>query len=61
MDSITKFVKEDEVFYWTQECQVAWKTIKRRYMDVLILVVSMWDLEFHVQNAPNLVIGVILT
>jgi hypothetical protein len=40
---------------------MAWETIKKKYMDVPILIVPTWDLEFHVHtHASNLAIIVML-
>jgi hypothetical protein len=40
---------------------MAWETIKRQFLDALILVAFKWDLEFLVHvDVSNLVIGVML-
>jgi hypothetical protein len=40
-----------EIFDWTLECEVAWETIKNRYMDAPILIAPRWDMEFHAHNS----------
>jgi hypothetical protein len=47
MAPITKLLRKVEAFHWMLECQVTWDTIKRRYMDAMILIAPRWDLEFH--------------
>jgi hypothetical protein len=44
-----------KIFDWTLECEVAWETIKNRYMDAPILIAPRWDMEVHAHNS-NLVV-----
>jgi hypothetical protein len=38
---------------------MAWESIKKKYMDVPILIAPTWDLEFHAHTyVSNLAIGV---
>jgi len=59
MALITKLLTKVEIFDRTLECEVAWETIKNRYMDAPILLAPSWDMEVHVHNS-NLVVGVML-
>jgi hypothetical protein len=38
MASITKLMQKSEEFIWTQKCQNAWETIKRKYVEAPILI-----------------------
>jgi hypothetical protein len=61
MAPITKLLRKVEAFDWMLECQVTWDTIKRRYMDAMILIAPRWDLEFHAYiDVFNLEMRVIL-
>lgn len=50
-----KLLRKAKAFDQTLECQMSWETIKKKYMDVPILITPTWDLEFHAHTyASNL-------
>jgi hypothetical protein len=35
---------------WTPECQTIWEDINNKYIQVYILIIPNWELEFHVHT-----------
>jgi hypothetical protein len=47
---ITKLFKKTEMCEWTPECQTTWEDINNKYIQVYILIIPNWELEFHVHT-----------
>ncbi len=56
MAPITKLIRKIETFLWTKECQKAWKLIKQKYIEALILISPNWQVEFHVHTYVSLLV-----
>jgi hypothetical protein len=50
MAPITLLTRKDEPFTWTTECNQAFTEIKKRYVNVPILITVNWKLEFHIHT-----------
>ncbi len=61
MALISKLTKKTKTFLWIEECQKAWKLIKQKYIEALILISPNQQVEFHVHTyASLLVVGAML-
>jgi hypothetical protein len=61
MASIIKLTRKTKKNLWTNDCQKAWKLIKHKYIEALILRSPNWQVEFHVHtNASLLIVGAML-
>ncbi len=54
MANVTKLTKNIKNFLWIKECQKAWKLIKQKYIEALILISPNWQVEFHVHIDASL-------
>ncbi len=62
MAPITKLTRKTKTFLCTKECQKAQELIKKKYIEVLILISPNWQVEFHVHtNASLLAMGAMLS
>nr|GEX64011.1 hypothetical protein CTI12_AA107640 [Tanacetum cinerariifolium] len=58
---ITRLLKKDTLFIFSQECVDAFQTLKRKLIEALILIAPNWDMPFELMcDASDYVIGAVL-
>jgi hypothetical protein len=56
-----KFLKKENMFQWSEECQEGLDTLKQKLVTVSILIFPNWKKEFQVHmDVSSITLGVVL-